>query len=487
MKNIKYILLLLSIVVLFSCQEDFLDKEPTGVMTSEQLKKSAKVNPAVSQSLVPGIYSLTFQWKVGGNGSHTDFGHKSLDMASDLMCGDMVLGSKRYNKFVRIYELTGMTKTGGRPYMTWRYFYKVIKAANEIIASFEDKIPENETAKATYGQAKALRGYAYLYLVSYFQHPYLESADKPSVVLYDAPSSDSKGLASVKEVYDLVIGDLETATEALANFNRTNKSEINKYVAQGLLVYAYLNKGEYAKAETAANNIISNGGFTLMNKTEVVKSGFNSINIPGWMWAIDLTTDNSPALPTFWGMVDIFTYSYASVGNTFGIDKGLFDAIPSTDIRKTQFADAFGNGQLLPINKFYDAARKYQGDRTWTNDEVYMRVAEFYLAKAEAQARQGKDAEARKTLLELVKERDDNAESRISSLSGQALLDEIYFQWRVEMWGEGRSLFAAKRFKKTMTRGSNHIDLAGQSYKYNDPRMIFEIPESELNNNPNIK
>ncbi len=491
MKNIKYILsLLLLVAVATSCSDDFFDRQPTDVLTTQEFKKASKVNPKLAGSLVPGIYSLTFEYGVGGWGSHTDFGHKSLDMASDIMSGDMVLTSKKYNKFVGVYELTGMDRTDGRPYMTWRYFYKVIKAANDILVGFDD-MPEDDLGKSVYGQALALRAYAYFYLVNYFQQPYLESMDKPSVCLYTEPANEGAALSTVKEVYDVVLKDLETAVVALENFSRAagDISTMNKYVAEGWLVYAYLYTGQYAKAEAAAKDIIENGGFTLMSKEEVLKSGFNSVKIPGWMWGIDLTKANSPKLPTFWGMADIFTYSYASVANGFVIDQGLYQAIPDTDVRKEQFKPVFSSqpDQFYPINKFFDAAREYQGDRTWTNDEVYMRVAEFYLAMAEAQARQGKDDEAKATLLQLVNERDTNASARINPLSGQSLLDEIYFQWRVEMWGEGRSLFAAKRFKKTLTRGSNHIDLAGESYEYNDPRMIFEIPEAELNNNPNIK
>lgn len=485
----KLFLAILTVTIFFSCEGDFLEQEITLGVTTQQLKDYSKANPNLVAGLVPGIYSLTFQFEVGGWGGHTDFGHKSLDIASDLMSGDMVLTSKRYGKFAKEYELTDMTKTGGRPYMTWRYYYKVIRATNGIIDSFGDKMPTTEKGKNTYGQAKALRAYAYLYLVNYFQHPYLESKDKLSVVLYNKLDDKTKGLASVNDVYKLIVNDLKTSIIALDKFNRKNKSEINKYVATGLLTYAYLFMGEYSKAEQTASNIINNGGFTLMSKEEITKSGFSSINIPGWMWAIDLTTDNSPKLPTFWGMVDVFTYSYASVGNAFAIDQGLYNAIPATDERKKQFAPFFKSmpNQFLPLKKFYDANRKYQGDRTWANDEVYMRVAEFYLAKAEAQARQGNDAGAKATLLQLVSQRDTKASEKINPLSGQELLDEIYFQWRIEMWGEGKSLFAAKRFKKTITRGANHIDLAGKSYPYNDKRMIFEIPESELNNNPLIK
>ncbi len=167
------------------------------------------------------------------------------------------------------------------------------------------------------------------------------------------------------------------------------------------------------------------------------------------------------------------------------MDDLLYSQIPVNDIRKNQFVDAFGNGALLPIWKFYDAGRTVFGDRTWTNDEVFMRIAEMYLIQAEALARAGgNDVAAQTALLGLISDRDPDAETRVNALSGQALLDEIYLQWRVEMWGEGKSYWAMKRFKATVTRGTNHEQLPLEVYQHNDDRVIMAIPEDELNNNP---
>lgn len=43
-----------------------------------------------------------------------------------------------------------------------------------------------------------------------------------------------------------------------------------------------------------------------------------------------------------------------------------------------------------------------------------------------------------------------------------------------------------KRNKATITRGSNHLSNAGESILYNDDRLTFVIPLSEVQNNPNI-
>ena len=43
-----------------------------------------------------------------------------------------------------------------------------------------------------------------------------------------------------------------------------------------------------------------------------------------------------------------------------------------------------------------------------------------------------------------------------------------------------------KRNKATTTRGSNHLFFAGDSFQYNDVKLIFEIPQHEVLNNPFI-
>jgi len=114
-----------------------------------------------------------------------------------------------------------------------------------------------------------------------------------------------------------------------------------------------------------------------------------------------------------------------------------------------------------------------------------MRSDEFYLLNAEAKARTGQDAAARTALSTFLSDRITDV-SYIAGLSGQALLNEIYLQTRIELWGEGKSYMAMKRNKATITRGSNHLFDAGNSFAYNDPKLTFVIPQAEVLNNPNL-
>ncbi len=477
-------LLLGGLFLLGSCSEEFLEETPTDALTTERLQEIIDLNPRVAEGTITGLYSFTFQYGSGGTGSHDDFGQKSIDIATDIICGDMAQLSHGYNKFKGASNLTGTNQTELLTYRAWRYYYQIIRVANDLIASFKDKMPTKDEAKWNFGQVKAIRAYAYLNLINLYQNPYLEAKDKKALVLQLVNDEKPKGLSTTEEIYKVIVSDLETAVKALDGFQRANKSSINQNVARGLLTYAYLFKGEYAKAEATANAVIASNEFTLMSKDEVVKSGFNNINISGWMWAIDLTTSNTASLPTFWGMIDVFTYSYAPVTG-WAINKELYEKIPDTDIRKEQFPPQHKWYPLRPMNKFFHKDRKFD-TKDWTSDEVYMRVAEMYLAKAEAQARQGDEAGAKATLLQLLAQRDTEATNKVNSLSGQALLDEIYFQWRIEMWGEGKAFWAMKRFKKSNTRGSNSFMFPGQSFNYNDPKLVYDIPEVELNSNPEI-
>ena len=146
------------------------------------------------------------------------------------------------------------------------------------------------------------------------------------------------------------------------------------------------------------------------------------------------------------------------------------------------------------IRKFFSAAntkKEYGADRSWLNDIHLMRLSELYLIGIEAAARKGDEAEAKNLLKALMKERVEannlaQVNAEIDALSSTQLLDRIYYNWRVELWGEGRSLITMKRFKKTTKRTDRSIYHAGESISYSDERLTFQIPQRETANNPRL-
>ncbi len=213
------------------------------------------------------------------------------------------------------------------------------------------------------------------------------------------------------------------------------------------------------------------------------------------MWGFDITTENGLDLISWWGQVDLYTYSYASVGDFKTMDEGLYNSIHTDDIRKEQFNGTYKNFKYFATGKFYNtaakAARKIGGQRIVTDDYVYMRVDEFHLLAAEALAKQGKEAQAKQILKNFLNNGNDKYikiadVSYIDGLTGTGLTDEIYLQTRIEFWGEGKSYLAMKRNKATITRARNHQFHGGASFAHNDGKLTLEIPQQEVNNNPNL-
>lgn len=471
-----------------SCSKDFLEKEPTEFLTADQIEEAAEKNPAVVRGTLTGIYSLMIETFTGGTTGHDDFGHKSYDIYGDMLSGDMALSVSTYGWYrSNITEFQATTDyTNLDNYQVWRYYYRIIRSANTVIDALggNEAVPELEENKYILGQAKAIRAHSYFYLTQYFTETYNPSAE--ILPIYDDLGDQNGPKVATSEIFNLIESDLTSAIDLLDGFNRTGKNEINKYVAKGILAYVYAYQGDkWQQVFDLTGDIMTNGGFTLMSSEEVL-GGFNNLGTPGWMWGIDLTIDTDLALVSWWGQIDYFSYSYAAAGDAKAIDSGLYAEIPDDDVRKAQFyAPAGSYLDLMPINKFYAPAREPMGQNPVVTDYVFMRVAEMYLLHAEAAARLGNDAVAVSTLKELLSERIPDA-SYVDGLSGQALLDEIYLQTRIELWGEGKSYLALKRFKETVVRGANHLSYVGEPIPYDDDKLTFEIPQSEIQNNPFI-
>lgn len=471
-----------------SCSDDFLEALPTEFLSAEQIQEAAQNNPDVIKGSLSGIYTLIFETGTGGTTGHDDFGQKGYDIYSDMLCGDMSLSVSTYGWYRSITQFqTTQDFTFQDNYQVWRYYYRIIRSANLVIdaAGGNDAIPELEENKHILGQAKALRAYGYFYLTQFFQNSY--DSSQPILPIYIDPNvAENQPKSTATEVFDLIISDLNSAISLLDNFNRSAKNEVNKYVAKALLAYTYAAMGENQNANQLTKEIIEQGGFNLMDSWEIT-GGFNDVNATsGWMWGQDITLDNGLDLVSWWGQVDVYTYSYAWAGDAKAIDQSLFNAIDDNDARKEQFNNQPGSYyHLLPTNKFYHDGRVIGGQRNVETDYVYMRIAEMYLLHAETAAKSGDEGSAKETLKMLLSQRLPDA-SYVDGLSGQALLNEIYLQTRIELWGEGKSYLAMKRNKATVTRGDNHLSNVGVPISYDDERMTFEIPQSEIQNNPFI-
>jgi len=496
-RNLIYCVIAASLLSV-SCGEDFLDPQrDTSILTNIDFAENADSNPALVTGTLDGIYSYMIEDR-SVTTNHYDFGQKGVDIWMDIVSGDMALAASAYGWYdntANLLTTVDYTRTENR--VIWQYYYKVINISNTVIESLggNDAIPETPETRYTMGQAKALRAYAYFYLAQLFQRGY--NADQAILPYYDG-DNDNPAKVPASQIYALIISDLDTSIQLLDGYSRDAKHKINKSVAQGLLAYTYAAMGNYQGAREVSDAIITTGGFPLTTRAQLAfpgaGSGFNNANTASWMWGYDLTESMGQQLINWWGQVDFYTYSYAWAGDNKAIDSALFAQIPAADIRKSQFPTTPPLGSedavpLMPLNKFFDTARQPGVQYIISTDYIFMRVDEFYLLSAEAAAKTGDEAAAKARLVELLSSRYPTpaaAQDYVNTLSGQALIDAIYLQTRIEFWGEGKSYLALKRNRATVTRGTNHIFRPGQTFTYSQDELSFQIPQVEINNNPAI-
>ena len=115
-----------------------------------------------------------------------------------------------------------------------------------------------------------------------------------------------------------------------------------------------------------------------------------------------------------------------------------------------------------------------------------MRVEEMYYIKAEGEAMSGNVYAAKRTLEDFVKTYRNPSYSCTAS-SAQELQDDIWLQRRMELWGEGFSLFDILRLKIPVVRMNTNYEAIDQ---YNiEPEsqiLIYRIPQCEMETNKGI-
>ena len=474
--KLKSLIIVFSVLLLFSCKDDFLDTAPEETISSEQLAQ----NPTALQAIINGIYASLRTFGVGGTTRHVDYGHMGIVAGLDMMSNDISMTAFHWYGF--FYNYDGRTQDASRTSIIWITYYSQVAEANSIINSFEQD-PTDESAKAILGQALALKSFSLFNLARiYAFSPMGHDGDK-GVPLPDGASFDGKPRSAISDVYTRITADLERAIPLLANFSRSSTQELDQSVAQGLLAKVYLETGNWAGAADMAAQARAN--YSLMTSDEWL-DGFSDISNSEWMWGADIDNESSTVFASFFSHFDNTNNGYAGALAVYKtIDNLLYDAIPFTDVRKSAFVDPI-NGHpdypaLAPLSNI-----KFRDPSFFEGDYVYMRASEMVLVEAEAKARMGA-GDAADVLFELVSTRDPGYV--VSSNTDAALVEEIYFQRRVELWGEGTAWFDLKRLGKPLERdyvGSNHASFGLFNFPVEDLHFQWQIPEDEINANDAI-
>lgn len=479
----RILIIAASIVVLAGCKKDYLDTKPSDAVSQEQL--FSDYNSAVAA--LNGLYKS--QFTSGASGDHDDFGQKATDLMYDLMGNDMIVHSQGYGWFNADYQLTAWLSAANfsQSDKSWSRYYSIVKQSNILIANVDAIEGATDEQKETIkGQALGMRGYAYYYLINYYQQTYKGDESLPGVPIYLRDTTGGMPRGTVQMVFDQIKSDFTQAEQLLNGKSRESKVNISNSVIQGFKARVALLENDWASAATNADLALS--GYPLMDAaTYKSRSSFSTIANSECMWGSKISSEDATIYNSFFSHIDISTGGYAALGGQKKITKWLYDQIPTGDVRKEVFKTP-GTGTTSDPDYNQHKFQVPDINNKWAADYQYMNVPEMYLIKAEALARQGNDGEAITALETLIKKRYPDYSA--AGLSGQSLIDEILLQRRIELWGEGFSLWDIKRLNQGLNRPTGAGNHGAPNFNPNvyttgakDPRFIMRIPDRELNNN----
>ncbi len=520
MKNNKYtsVLAIASMVALGACS-DIDDIVPEGgTMLETQLKATTSIIPGRADATFSGMYTkLGDPLSFGRFASDRpdDFGFVMMAFSNDLEAADIVGQNNNYNWFSTCSELTTRNADYANPYIRYRGVYDEVARANDVIKAYGEITAETlAEIKYKVAQAYAIRAFCYLNIAPYFQFNYKTSSDKPCVPLVTETTTDftNNPRAAVKEIYDQIVSDLDFAIANLDGYTRPDKSKIDKQVAYGLRARANLDMGKYAEA--ASDAAAAAQGYTPASIAEVSTPSFYNITDHNWLWGYDMTMDVAKAFPFATSSSWIRSFSAngysAGTGTYFCINNLLYDKIPDSDVRKGWWVDADLNsplldgltwgslkGQQIATEEIADEKMIFLpytnvkfgmytiGGTTNEEDWPFMRVEEMLLIQAEGLIKSGQTAAGVQVLNDFVRTYRDpqyNAEA-----TGRKIEDEVWFQRRVELWGEGFSNSDTRRLGKPLVRFHGSDSNWPEAFRFNmtadDGWWLLRFCTDELNTN----
>lgn len=538
-KLILYITGISALILPTSCIQEF---EPQGGSVSSDQAANAPGSYDNFVSSLTSAISGKFTFSGSDYRQPNDFGYTGFYLIRDVMGQDMVAVNN--NWFSTWYQCgVGLAPIYLNCQQPWTYYYSEIYACNTVLKLAGENPDENKITGA--GIAHCMRAMCYLELAQmYAPKPY--AADKSALTVPIIPENLNLSEAtenprvSNEEMYKYILDNLDMAEEQLKDYVRPDKTTPDVSVVYGYKARTYLLMEDWVNAEKYAK--LAQEGYSIMTAEQYTDriNGFNNANYTNsWMLTCGFKSDD-PCITyndgdSSWGTWMICEFPSGSDGlgylNSYGganlIDRHLYETIPATDARKKCYID-FALDELDPVEdkeEIIEALKAYSdvpenvygtglcqdqfggipmkfrsanGNHT-TNQVGYcvdlpmMRVEEMILIEAEAAGMQN-ESKGIQILTDFAKTRDPeyvygSHNEAYNNLSTPALRNEIWWQRRVEFWGEGLATFDIKRLQKGIIRsypGTNHV--AGYRWNTDQPAdwMTLCIIQTESNYNGGI-
>lgn len=257
-KLLSITVLLGSLLMIYSCSEEFLTKEPPGVAAGSVMQTP----DGVEALLVAAYERIQGQDMFGGclASEWTYSGGCSDDAYKGTSAGDQ----SNFNLLERYEALPN------NPYLKarWADAYDGVARANVVleflwsVQAGTNKLPDAR-AKQIEGEAKFLRAWFHMELNRIFEKiPYiLTQTELGDVKPEEVPNTDA--------AWDKIEADLQFAIDNLPTTKiKGEVGRIDKYIAQAVKAYAHLSQKEYALAKPLLDAVIAKPGLVLVPNIE---------------------------------------------------------------------------------------------------------------------------------------------------------------------------------------------------------------------------
>ncbi len=353
----------------------------------------------------------------------------------------------------------------------WNQIYQAVGRCNDVLGNvtkMEDGLFQGNRKKEILAEAKFLRGLHYFNLVRIWGPvPLITSQLKDT-----NPESINAGNSTIEAIYAQITKDLTEAMQDLPKDNATGRA--TKGAAEGLLAKVYLTNKNWQQAADLSAQVIALNKYNLVANYDALWSGKNTSES---LFEVQYTGGTEGNV-----MPDLFlpfpqaTYEFLKFSTP---TEDLIAAYEPNDTRKAAsiiFADQYYGKNFPHVYKYRNAA----GFAAPTNVPV-LRYADVLLMRAEALNELGYPNAEAFILLNQVRARAGvPAKTLVDLPSQESFRDAIAKERRVELAFEGHRWFDLLRTGKA-------ISILQGKYPINTNRLLFPIPQNQIDRNPNLK
>jgi len=457
MKNLKIYFFVLSAITFVSC-DNTLDLAPEDSLTPTIIFS----NESLATNALNGMYSSLQSSNVlsGIPDTMTEWQSDNVEFVGSFPTFDEIYTYNTLSDNTSILNV-------------WNAHYSSINQYNMIILNVplvNDPTFTVANKNNLVGQARFIRALLYLNLSQVFgkqlkQDP---TGNSLSVPLVTEPFSGKVNLpkrSSLKEVYALIEQDLLFAKSSITN---TAKDKATSAAASALLARLYLYQERWNEAATNATAVINTTGISFASNYTF----YNNSSSEHIFQLQNVVGDN--------GFAESFSKLYSPTANG-----GRGDAPFSTDLiiafqsEPDDLRFALSRTGVDAKNRTSRFTTKYPNGLANTDDPNVLRVSEMHLIRAESNLRGSLSVGGVTPLQDFNRTRVRAGLLPLTTLT----INDILNERRKEFCFEG--LRRMDLLRNNLPLRSSLMPNAAKAQPNND-KVIFPIPQREIDNNPNL-